>query len=90
MRSAHIGETPGFRHNEQMGTDKVAIAFAAWLEAHKKHVDCEQRLKQAVRVSKQMGTLPPQELIDECKRLKAEADRLLAEANAINKGNGRG
>ena len=60
-----------------MGTDKAAIAVAEWLEAHKKHVDCEQRLKQAVRMSRQMGTLPPQELVDECKRLKAEADRLL-------------
>ena len=28
-----------------MGTDKVAIAFAAWLEAHKKQVECEKRLK---------------------------------------------
>lgn len=72
-----------------MGTDKIAIAFAAWLEAHKKHVDCEQRLKQALRVSKQMGTLPPQELVDECKRLKAEADRLLAEAAATGKNQGR-
>jgi phosphoketolase len=65
-----------------MGTDKVAITFAAWLEAHKKHVECEKRLKHAVRVSKQMGTLPPQELVDECKRLKDEADRLLATAQA--------
>ena len=65
-----------------MGTDRAAIAFAAWLEAHKKHVDCENRLKQAVRVSRQMGTLPPQDLIDECRRLKAEADRLLAIAQA--------
>jgi hypothetical protein len=65
-----------------MGTDHAAIAFAAWLEAHKKHVDCENRLKQALRVSRQMGTLPPQELVDDCKRLKAEADRLLAIAQA--------
>jgi hypothetical protein len=73
-----------------MGTDEVAIAFAAWLEAHKKHVECEKRLKQAVRMSGQMGTMPPQELVDECKRLKAEEDRLLAEANALMKRNGRG
>jgi hypothetical protein len=61
-----------------MGTDKAAIAFAEWLEAHKKHVDCEKRLKQAVRVSKQMGGMPPQDLVDECKKLQEEADRLLA------------
>lgn len=65
-----------------MGTDKAAIAFAAWVEAHKKHVDCENRLKQAVRMGKQMGSLPPQDLVDECKRLKEEADRLLAIAQA--------
>ena len=73
-----------------MGTDKVAIAFAAWLEAHRKHVDCEQRLKHAARVSAQMGTLPPQELVDECRQLKAEADRLLAIANGRMKDPGRG
>jgi hypothetical protein len=61
-----------------MGTDKAAIAFAEWLEAHKKHVDCEKRLKQAVRVSRQIGGLPPQALVDECRRLKSESDRLLA------------
>jgi hypothetical protein len=72
-----------------MGTDKVAIAFAAWVEAHKKQVECEKRMKEAVRVSRQMGTLPPQELADECKRLKAEADRLLAEAEAQMKASGR-
>ena len=70
-----------------MGTEKVAIAFAAWLEAHKKHVECENRLKHAERVSRQMGTLPPQALVDECRQLKAEADRLLAAAQAeMNQG----
>lgn len=69
-----------------MGTEKVAIAFAAWLEAHKKQVECENRLKQAQRVCKQMGTLPPHELVEECKRLKAEADRLLDAAQAQMKG----
>ncbi|MEJ6020685.1 hypothetical protein [Ramlibacter sp. PS4R-6] len=61
-----------------MGTDKAAVAFAQWLEAHKKHVACEKRMKEALRVSRQMGSQPPQELVDECRRLKAEADRLLA------------
>lgn len=65
-----------------MGTDQAATAFAAWLEAHKKHVDCEMRLKQAERVGRQMGGMPPQQLVDECRRLKAEADRLLAIAQA--------
>jgi hypothetical protein len=65
-----------------MGTDKAATAFAAWLEAHKKHVDCEKRLKQSTRMGSQMGALPPEELVKECARLKAEADRLLAEAQA--------
>jgi hypothetical protein len=65
-----------------MGTDQAAIAFAAWVEAHKKHVDCEQHLKQAIRMSAQMGTFPPKELVDQCRRLKEEADRLLAIAQA--------
>ena len=72
-----------------MGTDPVAIAFAAWLEAHRKCVECEKRLKQAQRVSRQMGTLPPNELVEEFRRLKAEADRLLAEAEAQMKASGR-
>jgi hypothetical protein len=72
-----------------MGTDKVAISFAAWLEAHKKHVECEKRLKHAVRVSGQMGGQPPQQLVDECRRLKEEADRLLATANAEMKASGK-
>lgn len=72
-----------------MGTDKVAIAFAAWVEAHKKSVECEKRMKEAIRMSRQMGTLPPRELADECKRIKAEADRLLAEAEARMKASGR-
>ena len=69
-----------------MGTDKAAIAFAAWVEAHKKCVECEKRLKQAQRMGRQMGTLPPQELLDECRRLKEEADRLLAVAQAQGAG----
>jgi hypothetical protein len=60
-----------------MGTDKAATAFAEWLEAHKKHVECEKRLKQARRMGGQIGTLPPEDLVDECRRLKDEADRLL-------------
>jgi hypothetical protein len=72
-----------------MGTDKVAIAFAAWVEAHKKCIECEKRQKEAVRVSRQMGTLPPKELDEECKRLKLEADRLLAEAQVQMKASGR-
>lgn len=69
-----------------MGTDKVAISFAAWLEAHKKHVECEQRLKHAQRLCRQMGTQPPLELVEECRRLKDQADRLLAVAQAEMKG----
>jgi hypothetical protein len=65
-----------------MGTDKAAAAFAEWLEAHKKHVDCEKRLETAARMGRQMGSQPPQELVDECRRLKEEADRLLAIAQA--------
>lgn len=72
-----------------MGTDKVAIAFALWVEAHKKCIECEKRLKEAVRVSGQMGTLPPKELDEECKRLRDEADRLLADAEAQMKASGR-
>jgi hypothetical protein len=68
-----------------MGTDKAATAFAAWLEAHKKHVECENRLKQAQRMGRQIGSLPPQQLVDECRRLQAEADRLLAVAQGTLK-----
>jgi hypothetical protein len=68
-----------------MGTDKAAIAFAAWLEAHKKHVECETRLKHAVRVNHEMGAMAPEELVEECKRLKAESDRLLSIAQGLVK-----
>ena len=72
-----------------MGTDKVAIAFAAWVEAHKKSVECEKRMKEALRVSRQMGTIPPEELAEECRQLRQEADRLLAEAEAQMRASGR-
>ena len=66
-----------------MGTDEVAAAFAAWVEAHKRCVECEKRLMQAQRVSQLMGGTPPDELVGECKRLKAESDRLLAIAQKL-------
>jgi hypothetical protein len=66
-----------------MGTDKIAAAFAAWVEAHKQCVECEKRLMQARRVSSLMGGLPPHELVDECQRLKAESDRLLEAAQEV-------
>jgi hypothetical protein len=72
-----------------MGTDEVAAAFAAWVEAHKQCVECEKRLAQAKRVGGLMGGLPPRELEDECRRLKEESDRLLAAAQAVMKAHGR-
>ena len=65
-----------------MGTDKAAAAFAEWLEAHKRHVDCEKRLEQAARMGRQIGSQPPEALVDECRRLRVEADRLLAIAQS--------
>jgi hypothetical protein len=65
-----------------MGTDRAAIAFAKWLEAHKRHVEAERRLSIARRTTSQIGTSPPQQLFDEVRALKAEADRLLAAAQA--------
>lgn len=60
-----------------MGSDPVAIAFANWVEAHKKHVEAQKRLATAQKVAGSMGTLPPRELLDEVDRLRAEAERLL-------------
>ena len=71
-----------------MGTDPVAIAFANWVEAHKKHVEAEKRLAMAVKVAKTMGMTPPQELIDEVKAFKDEADRLLEIAQQAMRGKG--
>lgn len=71
-----------------MGTDEVAAAFAAWVEAHKKYVECEKRLAQAERMSRLIGGQPPTELVDECKRAKAESDRLLAFAQKAVRGAG--
>jgi hypothetical protein len=61
-----------------MVTDKVALAFAAWLEAHKRHVEAQRRLAEAERIGKQIGVLPPQTLLDEVRQLADEAKRLLA------------
>jgi hypothetical protein len=65
-----------------MVTDKVALAFAAWLEAHKKHVEAQRRLAEAERIAGQMGMLPPQVLIDEVRALAEDAKRLLAAVEA--------
>lgn len=65
-----------------MDTDRIARAFAAWTEAHKRHVDGERRLGIAARTAAQMGMLPPDELVAEVKALRADADRLLAAAEA--------
>jgi hypothetical protein len=72
-----------------MGTDPVAIAFANWVEAHKRHVEAQKRLATAEKVARSMGMLPPRELIDEVQALKAEADRLLAIAEQAMRDAGR-
>lgn len=72
-----------------MVTDPVAMAFASWVEAHKKHVEAQKRLAMAERVAESMGMLPPQGLFDEVKALKSEADRLLAQAERAMRDGGR-
>ena len=72
-----------------MGTDEVAAAFAAWVESHRQHVECEKRLAQAQRMSGLIGGQPPDQLVGECRRLKAESDRLLAVAQGQMKSSGR-
>ena len=63
-----------------MGSDPVALAFARWVEAHKKHVEAQKRLAAAEKIGREMGGLPPEELEREVKALAAEAERLLREA----------
>jgi hypothetical protein len=72
-----------------MVTDPVAMALATWVEAHKKHVEAQKRLATAEKVARSMGMLPPQELFDEVKALKSEADRLLAQAEQAMRNGGR-
>jgi hypothetical protein len=69
-----------------MVTDPVALAFANWVEAHKKHVEAQKRLAMAQKVARSMGMLPPQELIDEVSALGAEAERLLTIAQKAMQG----
>jgi hypothetical protein len=73
-----------------MVTDPVALAFAKWVEAHKKHVEAQKRLAMAEKVAKSMGMLPPQELIEEVGVLGKEAERLLAVAQKAMHDAGRG
>jgi hypothetical protein len=72
-----------------MGSDLVAAAFANWVEAHKKHVEAQKRLGTAEKVARSMGMLPPNELVREVQRLKAEADGLLALAEKAMRASGR-
>lgn len=65
-----------------MQVDPVALAFAAWTEAHKRHIEGERRLAIAFRTAWHIGTTPPQELVDEVAALSAESDRLLRAADA--------
>jgi hypothetical protein len=73
----------------RMGTDPVAIAFANWVDAHKKHVEGQKRLAMAQKVAKSMGTTPPQSLLDEVERLRAESQRLLLIAEQAMRDAGR-
>ena len=73
-----------------MVTDPVAIAFANWVEAHKRHVEAEKRLRAATKIARSIGTLPTEALLAEVKDLKAEADRLLEIANQAMHDKGRG
>jgi hypothetical protein len=72
-----------------MGTDPVATAFTTWVDAHKKHVEAQKRLAMALKVAKSMGTLPPQELLDEVESLRADAERLLVLAEKAMRAAGR-
>jgi hypothetical protein len=60
-----------------MVTERAAIAFARWREAHKLYVEAQRRLDAAERLSSQFGGLPPQYLVDHVRFVKREADRLL-------------
>lgn len=73
-----------------MVTDPVALAFAKWVEAHKKHVEAQKRLATAEKVAKSMGMLPPRELIEEVAALGKEAERLLIAAQQAMRDAGRG
>lgn len=72
-----------------MGTDPVALAFASWVEAHKKHVEAQRRLAAAEKVARSMGMLPPRELMEQVKALGVEAERLLAIAQKAMEDAGR-
>ena len=72
-----------------MGTDPVAAAFATWVEAHKRHVEAQKRLAMALKVAKSMGTLPPQQLLDEVEGLRTDAERLLVLAEQAMRAAGR-
>jgi hypothetical protein len=78
--ATHIDLHLPAEHNRCMGTDPVASAFARWTEAHKKHVEAQKRLATAQKIAGAMGVLPPQELFDEVERLRAQAERLLTDA----------
>ena len=73
-----------------MGTDPVAAAFATWVDAHKRHVEAQKRLAMALKVAKSMGTLPPQELLNEVEGLRADAERLLVLAERAMRAATRG
>jgi hypothetical protein len=81
VREKHIAFHAELPDNFRMGADDVAMAFAAWVTAHKAHVEAHKRLLAADGISRKMGTQPPQELLDEVAALKKEDERLLAAAN---------
>jgi hypothetical protein len=52
-------------------------------------VEAQKRLATALKVAKSMGTLPPQELLAEVEKLRAEAERLLILAEQAMRAAGR-
>lgn len=68
-----------------MVTDRAAIAFAQWVEAHKLYVEAQKRLDAAQAVSEKFGGLPPQPLVDEVAFLRRESDRLLEIATELSR-----
>ena len=64
-----------------MGNDEVAVAFAEWLAAHQAYVAGEKRLAASLTISRKMGMLPSQRLVDEVAALNERQRELLLAAN---------
>jgi hypothetical protein len=78
----HIDLSDAKIESGRMGTDEVAVAFAEWIAAHQAYVAAEKRLAASLTISRKMGMLPPQRLVDEVAALNETQRQLLEAANA--------